>query len=208
VAQLSVRDSELTVGGLEDVQVAVAPVERDLDDRVQPGEADVGGHLQAPPDRWLCALQPHLDLVYRRWPIGLLALRRQQASRRPAAGRDRRSRTDQGVPVAGNLRQHLQRREPDTAVIGALVRRFGLARRRKGVHPGPQQHSQGRVVRQAFLIDGQVIGSRVGLVAVVHRPRVQGFLDLPAELGPIQGLLRDVNAICTAVGPHRLQRAG
>jgi len=42
----------------------------------------------------------------------------------------------------------------------------------------------------------------------VHRPRIQGLLDLPAELGRIQRLRRDLQAVVMAIGPHGLKRRG
>jgi len=128
--QVGVGGTETAVGGFEDVQVAVVPAECDLDDGVQPGEADVGGHLEAPPDRWLRAPQPHLDLIDRRRPVGLLAFGRQGGRRRPAARRVRRPGTERAARVPCQLRQHLQRCEPDPARIIVSVGRRGFAGRR------------------------------------------------------------------------------
>ena len=42
----------------------------------------------------------------------------------------------------------------------------------------------------------------------MHRPRIQGLLDLPAELGRIQRLRRDLPASVTANVSHHLKRLG
>ncbi|MDQ3150842.1 MAG: hypothetical protein M3R63_03680, partial [Actinomycetota bacterium] len=62
------------------------------------------------------------------------------------------------------------------------MRRRRFARRRESVHPDPHQPSQGAVARQVVLIGRRIIYSQLTLVAVVHRPRIQGSLDLPAQL--------------------------
>ena len=42
----------------------------------------------------------------------------------------------------------------------------------------------------------------------MHRPCVQGVLDLPAELGRVQRLRRDLKAAVAAGGPHHVKRLG
>src|SRR5215472_14177314 len=58
---------------LECPQMAILPAESELDDRVQPGQRDIGRHFEPPPDRRLAAAQGDLnpvDVPYHSRPPG------------------------------------------------------------------------------------------------------------------------------------------
>ena len=185
------------------MQVAAVPGKRDLNDAMQPGEADIGRHLKTPPDRWGRAAQAHLELVDRRRLVGLGAFRREGPGRRQAAGQDR-GWTEPRAPAAGQQRPHLSRGEPVLVVLVGMGR-GRLVRCGQGAHAGSEQRGQGRVARHAVLIDGQLIDVTLATVAVVDRPSVQSVFDLPAQLGRVQRFGGDLNPTGTGLRPHHFQ---
>lgn len=192
MTEFCVRTTEAAVRGLEDVQVTVIPVEGDLNQRVQPGQRDVPGHLKATPDRRTGSSQPDFDPVDGGRPGGLLPLGRQ------GGGAGSRYGTSSSTP-----RYAVQQRGDRGDVQFAVVPVTGQAGRLRQ-RPQPTAQEQGeRRVAGAFLVVEEVV--HVAVLVVVGTD-LQCLLYGATEVGRLNLLVPDGDAIGPQVGLERMAR--